>query len=58
MVLTKHKQDSGIHPMRGTERKNEFFKRADSLRDLWDNIKNTKIHVTGIQREKRESKEQ
>ena len=56
--MTKHKQDSGIHPMRGTKRKNEFFKRADSLRDLWDNIKNTKIHVTGIQREKRETKEQ
>ena len=33
-------------------------KSEDSLRDLWDNIKNTKIHVTGIQREKRESKEQ
>ena len=28
----------------------------NSLRDLWDNIKHTNIHIIGVQKEKRERK--
>ena len=30
---------------------------ADSLRDLWDNIKHTSIHIIGVQKEKTERKD-
>ena len=26
----------------------------DSLRDLWDNVKHTNVHITGVLKEKRE----
>ena len=28
--------------------KKEFFKNEDSLRNLWNNIKHTKIHIIGV----------
>ncbi len=33
-------------------------KNEESLRDLWDNIKCTNIHITGVPKEKRETKGQ
>ena len=39
------------------EQKKEKMKRNESLRDLWDNIKCTNIHVTGVpEGEERERK--
>ena len=31
-------------------------KTEDTLRELWDNIKHTNIHIIGFQKEKRERK--
>ena len=38
------------------EKKNEK-KNEDSLRDLWDNIKSTNIHIIWVPEEKRERKD-
>ena len=38
-------------------KKNEKKKNEDSLRDLWDNIKSTNIHIIWVPEEKREKKD-
>ena len=32
-------------------------RKEDSLRDFWDNIKHTNIHIIGVSEEKRERKD-
>ena len=41
------KQSSGTHPIRAAKRK-KIKKSEDSLRDLCDNVKQTKIHIIGV----------
>ena len=43
--MNELKDSSGITD---AEQKKEKMKRNESLRDLWDNIKCTNIHVTGV----------
>lgn len=31
-----------------------ILKSRDSLRNLWNNMKHTKVHIIGVQKEKRE----
>ena len=41
-------------PKQNTEKKNRLKRKEGSLRDLWDNIKCTNIHITGVPEEERE----
>lgn len=38
--------------------KKRIKKNEDSIRELWDNIMHTNIHITGVPEEKREGKGQ
>ena len=42
-------------PKQNTEKKNRLKRKEGSLRDLWDNIKCTNIHITGVPEEERET---
>ena len=41
------KKGSGTHPNREAKEKRIFVQRKDSLRDLWDNIKQNNIQIKG-----------
>ena len=42
------RQNSSTHPIITVERKRNFKKYKDSLRDLWENIKLTNICIIGV----------
>ena len=45
------RQSTGIHPCwteKKKKKKSKTLKSQDSLRDLWDNIKYTKVHITRV----------
>lgn len=50
-----HKQygglDDGNHPSKTAKRKTKLKKNENSLRNLWDNIEHTNIHIVGVPEE-------
>lgn len=42
------RQGSGTHPIRAARRTKKEKKSKDSLRNLWDNIKQTNIGIIGV----------
>ena len=53
-----HPSGSRVVELTAEEHKKEkrMKRNEDSLRDFWDNIKCTNIHITGVPEEKREKK--
>ena len=49
---------SGIHPVRGEKKKKRLRTSGDSLRRVWDTIKQNSIRLWGSQEEKKERKRQ
>ena len=50
-------QMGGNHGCRTEKRKKIENKLEESLRELWDNVKRTNIHITGVPEEKEREKE-
>ena len=48
MYKWSRRQNNGNHPITTAKIKKNKFKKGNSLRDFWDNIKYNSIHIIGV----------